>query len=118
MVLRELHLRHGLEDFFDVGLHELHHEEYVSDIAEILWCHNIENSGGELVALHLGELSQYLNLSNDFLTVILAFENVIDELNGNNSSIFSMFCLYYFTVASNPDELNELIVFVSVSPYR
>ena len=64
----------------------------------------------------MGELSQDLDFANDFLGVILALEDVVDELDGDFLSGISMFGLNNLTIASLTNEFDELIVFEGVSP--
>lgn len=67
MVLRELKLRHRLEDFFHVSLHEFHDDENGNHVVLALWLDDVEDLGGEGVVLHLSELSEDLDLTNNFL---------------------------------------------------
>ena len=67
VVLRELELRHRLENFFHVSLHEFHDDEDGAHAMLALWGDDVEDLGGEVVVLHLSELSQDLDLANDLL---------------------------------------------------
>jgi len=67
VVLRELKLRHRLEDFFHVSLHEFHHDEDGSHVVLTLWGDDVEDLGGKGVVLHLSELPQDLDLTNNLL---------------------------------------------------
>lgn len=117
VVLRELKLGHRLEDFFHVSLHKFHHDEDGSHVVLTLWGNDIEDLGGEKVIVHLSELPQDLYLTNNLLRVILALEDVVDELDSNFFTGVSMLGLNNLTIASLTNELDELIVFKGVSPY-
>jgi hypothetical protein len=47
VVLRELKLRHRLEDFFHVSLHEFHDDENGNHVVLALWLDDVEDLGGE-----------------------------------------------------------------------
>jgi hypothetical protein len=116
MIFCKLYLRHGLKDLFDVCLHELKHEENVSNVTQVLGRYDVENLCSELVIGHLGKLSQDLHFSNDLLTIILIFENVVYKFDRHYSASLSLFSLDDLAVATHTNKLNELIVLVCVSP--
>lgn len=99
-------------------MHEFHDDEDVVEIVHALWSNNVEDLGGVVVVLHLGELSQDLDFTYYLLGVILVFEYVIDEFDSNFLTGFSMFSLNNFTVAADSDELDEFVVLEGVSPDR
>jgi hypothetical protein len=116
VILGELKLWHRLEDLLHISLHELHDDKDIGNVGT-LWGNDVEDFGGEAVVLHLGELPQDLDLANDFFRVVLALEDVVDELDSYFLSRFSMFGLDNLTIASLTDEFDELIVIEGVSPY-
>ena len=117
MVLRELKLGHRLEDFLHISLHKFHHDEDGSHVVLALWLDDVEDLGGEGVVLHLSELPEDLDLTDNFLGVVLALEDVVDELDGDLFTGIPMFGLNNLTIATLTNELDELIVLEGVSPY-
>jgi len=97
-------------------LHELHDDENVAQGVGALRSHDIEDLGGEAVVLHLSELPQDLDLTHNFLGVVLALENVANEFDCDLLSRISMFGLNDLAVAALTNELDELVVFKGVSP--
>lgn len=118
MIFRELNLWHRLEDLLDVCLHEFQHEKDVGKVVQVFGSDYVQDLGCKLVAWHLRELAEDLNLSYDFLAVVLILKDIADEFNRHDLAGLSLFCLYNFSVAANTDELDELIIFISVPPDR
>lgn len=116
MVLCELQLWHRLEDFFHVGLHEFHHDEDVVEVVQALWRDDVVDFGGEAVVLHLSELAKNLDLAHDFLGVVLVLEDVVDQFDSNLLTGLSVLGLYNFAVATDSDELDELVLLEGVPP--
>ena len=117
MILCELNLWHRLEYLLDVCLHELHHQEYVSNICEITRRYYIKNLCRKVVLGHLCELSQNLHFPDDLLAVIFVLEDVIDQFDCDNPTSLPVFCLDNFSIASYANQLDEVIIFIRVLPY-
>jgi hypothetical protein len=76
--LGEIQLGHRLEDFLQVGLHVLHHDEDIVEIIRVLWSNDVKDLGGEAVVLHLSKLAKDLDLAHDFFGVVFILEDVVD----------------------------------------
>jgi len=86
VALGEFKFWHRLENFLEVRLHVIHHDEDVVEVFELGGGDDVEDLGGEVVVLHLAELPQDLDLSDDFFGVVVILENVVNVFYGNKFS--------------------------------
>ncbi len=78
MLFGEIQLGHRLEDFLQISLHVLHHDEDIVEIIRVLWGNNVKDLGSEAVVLHLSKLAKDLDLAHDFFEVVFILEDVVD----------------------------------------
>lgn len=109
------------EQLLQVMLIIVHNDEQMRQILKIFtssWRHDdVVHFHGEDVGLHLAQLSKYLDFTYYLPEKVQVSRIAFDALDSIDLLSLSVFRLDHLPIASFAEEVDQLVVFASISPH-
>lgn len=118
VVLVELYVGRGAENFLEVGSGVVHDDEEVVKFLALLDARQdqVVDLGGERVALHFTHAAHDIDLAEDLLGSVVVLEQVTQQLDSDNSITLPMTGLHDLTEATLAEYRDQLIVILNAAP--